>query len=99
MAFRNGYTRTSTPEYKRLRRWALANLPHECAVPGCTTTTGLHLDHLDNVAEGGPDTADNVQWLCPAHHAPKTAREAARGRARRRARRRLPTKPHPGLAG
>lgn len=44
----------------------------------------LHVDHRQALADGGTDTADNVQALCIPDHTAKTRAEAlARNRARR----------------
>ncbi|MGO3325329.1 HNH endonuclease [Gordonia sp. (in: high G+C Gram-positive bacteria)] len=71
-------------------------LPYHCATCGRDDTT-LELDHINNNAEGGTDTIDNAQWLCPRCHSEKTRAEAIRGRARRAARGRRPAEKHPGL--
>lgn len=53
-------------------------------------------DHVVPWAEGGPDTIENGQGLCPACHDHKTRAEIARGLARRPPMRRPPAR-HPGL--
>lgn len=103
MAWRNGLSRTSAAEWKRLHRLAKQRLPYRCAQCGAEPVTGrggLELDHVVPVAEGGTDGLDNLQWLCPSCHAEKSRREAARGISRRVARRRLYDRfavRHPGL--
>lgn len=72
-------------------------LPPGCA--HCGATEGLRLDHIIPAAEGGPDTIDNAQRLCPPCHRAKTRAEAIRGRRRRDARGRIDPDPHPGLKG
>ena len=81
---------------KRVLAEARKALPMHCA--DCGATGRLELDHMRAHSQGGTDTLDNAQWLCPDHHRIKTLREAAAGRERRADRRRLPTRDHPGLA-
>lgn len=88
---------THTREHRALRRWALANLDYVCAVPGCGTRKGLHLDHVENIKGGGTHSNTNVQWLCPPHHKPKIQREAARARRKIRAMAKFPEEKHPGM--
>ena len=103
MAWRNGSSRTSAAEWKRLHQLAKHRIPYCCAQCGAEPVTGrggLELDHIVPVAEGGTDGLDNLQWLCPSCHAEKSRREAARGISRRVARRRLYDRfatRHPGL--
>lgn len=103
MVWRNGSSRTSAAEWKRLHRLAKHRIPYLCAQCGAEPVTGrggLELDHIIPVAEGGTDGLDNLQWLCPSCHAEKSRREAARGISRRVARRRLYGRfavRHPGL--
>ncbi|EEG27390.1 HNH endonuclease [Corynebacterium matruchotii] len=103
MAWRNGASRTTAAEWKRLHRLAKQRLPYRCAQCGAEPVTGrggLELDHVVPVAEGGTDGFDNLQWLCASCHAEKSRREAKRGISRRVARRRrydrFATR-HPGL--
>lgn len=100
--WRNGSSRTTAAEWKRLRRLAKHRLPYWCAQCGAEPAgrDGLELDHIVPVAEGGADGLDNLQWLCASCHAEKSRREAARGVSRRVARRRLYDRfatRHPGL--
>jgi 5-methylcytosine-specific restriction protein A len=55
-------------------------LCRQCARTGVTTLAVIR-DHIVPLAEGGPDTDDNVQPLCQACSDAKTAAESARGRA------------------
>ena len=80
---------------KRIRDLALRELDYCCAV--CGGTIALELDHIRNRRGGGHHTLANAQWLCPTHHAEKTAREAREGAAARAARGRHPREAHPGL--
>lgn len=42
---------------------------HRCRVPGCRASLGLHLHHLQERAQHGTHTEDNLILLCSAHHA------------------------------
>ena len=42
-----------------------------CTTPGCSTTTGLQIDHIEPVARGGADTYANLHLLCHHHHTRK----------------------------
>nr|DAU09025.1 MAG TPA: HNH endonuclease [Caudoviricetes sp.] len=103
MVWRNGASRTTAAEWKRLRGLAKWHLPYWCAQCGTEPMVGhagLELDHIVPVAEGGTDGLDNLQWLCASCHAEKSRRETARGVQRRAARRRLYDRfatRHPGL--
>jgi 5-methylcytosine-specific restriction protein A len=103
MAWRNGVSRTTAAEWKRLHRLAKQRLSYWCAQCGAEPVIGrdsLELDHVVPVAEGGTDALDNLQWLCPLCHAKKSRRESVRGVQRRVARRRLYDRfatRHPGL--
>jgi 5-methylcytosine-specific restriction protein A len=103
MVWRNGASRTTAAEWKRLRGLAHRRLPYWCAQCGAEPMVGhagLELDHIVPVAEGGTDGLNNLQWLCASCHAEKSRRETARGVQRRAARRRLYDRfatRHPGL--
>ena len=43
-----------------------------CAVPGCDTTHGLELDHVDDWAKTYRTEVDRLAWLCGHHHDQKT---------------------------
>ncbi|WP_376752709.1 HNH endonuclease [Corynebacterium variabile] len=85
MAWTNGNKRTSTTQWKALRRRAKTQLDHRCQHCG-DENSPLELDHILNHARGGTDDLSNLQWLCRPCHNIKTQREAAerRGRYRRR---------------
>ena len=90
---RNSSVRTRA---RRARRRACA---------GCGSPDNLQLDHIIPLAEGGPDTFTNTQWLCSdACHPAKTQAERQRGIDRARAQRGSLSKkyrdlePHPGAA-
>lgn len=98
MPWTSANNRTSTPQWKKLRRQAIHLFGNECAKCGADgNETRLELDHITPVSEGGDDHLDNTQLLCPRCHKPKTQAEATRGRARRSAKRRLPTHPADAL--
>lgn len=95
---RGGPSRTSTPQWRRLRREVVARDGNHCSRCGESgERRPLQLDHIVPVAEGGTDTLANARLLCTPCHTPKTQAESARAKARRAARRRLPPTPHPGL--
>lgn len=81
MPWKNGVGRTSVAQWKRLRRLAREALDYRCQ--DCGGEGSLQLDHIVPVAEGGADTLDNLQWLCPECHRQKTLGEIRRGHARR----------------
>jgi 5-methylcytosine-specific restriction protein A len=84
----------------RLRRQARRAIPRHCAA--CGTDVDLQLDHVVNLAEGGTDTLDNLQYMCRTHHDIKTQAERQRGIDRARAQRGSLSRkyralePHPG---
>lgn len=49
-----------------------------CAIAGCDRTR-VQWDHVEPIAHGGMTEMANLQPLCVAHHAQKTARQTARG--------------------
>ncbi|UEA58574.1 HNH endonuclease [Gordonia otitidis] len=92
-----GDPRTSTANWRRLRRAVIVRDGNRCAQCGADGRIHrLDLDHIINVKRGGQDTLDNARLLCHACHKPKTQAEARAGIAARKARLRLPTEPHPG---
>ena len=46
-------------------------------------TTATQVDHITPKAKGGGDEDGNLQAICDAHHAEKSAREAAEARGYR----------------
>lgn len=89
MAWNNNHHQTA--QYQKLKRWARKNLPQHCN--HCGTTTNLQLDHIQNIATGGQDTPNNIQWLCTTCHQQKTRQEQKHGKNKWK---RKP-EPHPGL--
>jgi hypothetical protein len=53
-------------------RSALYERDRTCAVPGCTVSRHLEIDHLVDFAHGGPTELANLALLCKVHHAMKT---------------------------
>lgn len=47
----------------------------------------------DHITRGDDHSLSNLQWLCPKHHAAKSAREGAAAKPRER----RPIEKHPGL--
>jgi hypothetical protein len=55
-----------------LRVAVLASNDLTCAVPGCTNTRFLQLDHELEYHKGGPTSYDNLRPLCTFHHHQRT---------------------------
>ncbi len=55
-----------------LRVAVLAANDLTCAVPGCTNTRFLQLDHEMEFHKGGPTSFDNLRPLCTFHHHQRT---------------------------
>ncbi|MEX2554571.1 MAG: DUF222 domain-containing protein [Actinomycetota bacterium] len=55
-------------------RTALEARDPTCVVPGCDVRTGLEIDHIVPLAEGGPTRLNNLARLCRFHHGEKTHR-------------------------
>ena len=99
MAWANGSGRTSTREWRNLKRIAKRELEYECAKCGISGADApLELDHIIPDAEGGATTLANVQWMCQPHHDQKMQREATRGKRRRAAMGLHPVEEHPAIA-
>ena len=62
-----GAGRSTRTINRRLRR-ALEHRHPTCAVPGCSSTRGLHAHHIRHWEDGGPTELDNLVLLCPYHH-------------------------------
>ena len=56
------------------QRTALEARGMHCAVPGCGTTNGLEIDHVDGWAITRRTHIDQLDWLCHHHHDQKTHR-------------------------
>ncbi|MCA4996271.1 HNH endonuclease [Tsukamurella tyrosinosolvens] len=99
MAWPNGGdSRTSTPQWRRIRTQCIARDGNQCSRCGADGTyTPLECDHIINVARGGTDTLDNATMLCGPCHATKTRDESVAGLRARAARGRHPSDKHPGL--
>lgn len=66
---------------QKRRRYMLQKFNLTCASCGeVRLACDLEVDHVVNLAEGGPDTTANCQLLCRACHSLKSQAEARRGR-------------------
>lgn len=52
-----------------VRRAVLVRDRHRCRVPGCRSSSFLHVHHIRWQCHGGDHTAENLVTLCGAHHA------------------------------
>ena len=73
--------RTLTPAQKKI---VAASYAWKCAVCGELLPASFHVDHILPLWDGGDDTLENCQPLCPDHHAAKTQREAVERAERKR---------------
>lgn len=71
--------RTKTPEHQANRRAVKKRDANVCYLCGTIDPDG-HADHITPIAEGGPDTVDNMAWICRPCHATKSGREGQRAR-------------------
>ncbi|AXH70398.1 HNH endonuclease [Gordonia phage Daredevil] len=89
-----------TPEFRRNRPLVLQRDRGQCRLryDGCAGEA-TEVDHIKNRAEGGDDSMENLQSVCPHCHTIKTRREWARARRRSREAARHPWTrlKHPGL--
>ena len=60
-------------------RTALEARDRTCVVPGCDMETGLEIDHIVPLSEGGTTRLNNLARLCRFHHGEKTHRGWALG--------------------
>jgi hypothetical protein len=64
------------------QRLVLHEAGYKCANPACRTILTLDIHHMEYVAEGGGDSADNLLPLCPnchaLHHRGEIPRESIR---------------------
>ena len=67
-----------TLQRERARLFNANPLCAECERQGRVTVATIR-DHIIPLAEGGQDTADNIQGLCEECHNKKTAAESKRG--------------------
>lgn len=72
------HRRGSTRAWRRERAHVLAEEPRCRRCGGASTVA----DHIVPLAEGGTDMRGNLQGLCAACHATKTAAESQRSRSR-----------------
>jgi 5-methylcytosine-specific restriction protein A len=79
----------------KLRRQAQRAIPRRCA--WCGSADRLELDHTVNLAAGGTDTLDNVQWLCTDCHRVKTQQERTAGIREFHTKRYRDVEAHPGM--
>lgn len=71
--------RYTTRRWRTLREQALVRDGYHCVKPACTNPGPLAVDHIWEVADGGPFwSLDNLQTLCDSHHKQKTNLERAR---------------------
>lgn len=80
-----------------LRRKVLDRDQHQCVVIlGNGSRCPNQATHVDHIQRGNDHSLENLQALCPKHHAQKSAAE---GRAAQgpRARQQRPPELHPGL--
>jgi 5-methylcytosine-specific restriction endonuclease McrA len=70
----------SSSAWRHMRGRVLTEEPI-CRVRGCYQPS-VTADHILNRRRGGTHDRSNLQGLCKAHHAAKTAKEAAIGRRR-----------------
>ena len=68
-----------TLQRERARLFSANPLCVECERQGRVTVATIR-DHIIPLAEGGQDTADNIQGLCEECHNKKTLAESKRGR-------------------
>ncbi|MGA9278057.1 MAG: DUF222 domain-containing protein [Ilumatobacter sp.] len=61
-----GRTQRSIPD--RTRRSILHRDQHCCQVPGCSSTRGLEIHHIQHWADGGGTDTANLLTLCARHH-------------------------------
>lgn len=57
------------PFWSYLRTVVIGRDHNLCQVTGCPSRLGLHVHHIDAVAEGGAHTPENLVSLCDFHHA------------------------------
>ena len=73
--------RTLTSAQKKI---VAASYGWRCADSDEILPASFHVDHIVPVWDGGEDTFDNCQPLCPGDHAAKTQREAVERAERKR---------------
>ena len=73
--------RSLTPAQKKV---VAASYEWKCAACGVVLPASYHVDHIVPLWDGGADTLENCQPLCPDDHAAKTQREAIERAERKR---------------
>jgi hypothetical protein len=63
-----GHSRTHQSIPPAVRRAVIARDQRRCQVPGCTNATWLDVHHLRLRSDGGRNSADNLVYICSAHH-------------------------------
>ena len=71
--FKRRYKRLVGRIEQRRREYIFSHQPI-CAIADCYCPA-QEVDHIKPSFMGGPDTLENLQGLCKAHHAKKTSRE------------------------
>lgn len=87
-----GWSGDNRRGFTQSQRAAILRRDRVCQICGLAPATIA--DHIQPVAEGGPDNLSNGQGVCSQCHDVKTKAEQARGRARHRGAR--PPDAHPG---
>ena len=64
----------TSARWRRLRMMVLRR-QHGCADCGAVTQANFHVDHKVKRSQGGRDTLENLQVLCPSCHGRKTRTE------------------------
>ncbi|WP_313678432.1 HNH endonuclease [Corynebacterium stationis] len=80
----------------KLRKQTLQRDSHTCQRCGATGVP-LEINHMQNKAQGGTDTLDNLETLCIPCHEPETRQQTIHGQQQRKKRGYMPQEPHPGI--
>lgn len=70
--------------WDKLRKVILTRDKHLCQAckRKCWVQVGTHVDHIEPKSKGGADDSGNLECVCVACHAEKTAREGAEAQGR-----------------
>lgn len=82
-------------DWPQRRAYILERDGHRCRWTENGPRCGAPANQVDHIRPGNDHSYDNLQALCPDHHAIKSSREGTAARWRHRQRR--PTERHPGL--